>query len=394
MTNLYSLSASLFYLFPFATFAISDIYVDSATIIAEQGNEIYANGLMQAKLRINYKLREGVSFKSLTLLEYETGETLSTLGWEVSGTDNGYDHSLGNQRTNQTPYDNQSISIYKYLSTKKSNTYINICIQLVTTKDSQDQTYSTCYDPGIYQGFTSLYAHRPPKYYDSDFAFSTKRYMFKEYSGTFEEKEKIDIAGQVFSLYATSTIPRNIRFRLQDSAKDKILTDNNFKTDQRKEIAYKYEYGTPPSTEAGKADETLYIGYKSMYFYDMLNSAGQPTESIYFHYYDIAQSIERKKQVKAFTDSEIVNILEVSFYKNSFMWTDTSTSPPSLKNTSYRCWIKDTNNYSCASILESPLYTTDVSKSLIGKTSRPFAEIPLVDNFGNQHTIFWIAFES
>ncbi len=392
MTKLYSLSASLLYLSSFAAYAISNTHVDSATVIAEQGNEIYANGLMQAKLRINYKLRAGVSFKSLTLLEYETGKDLKELGWTVSEQDNGYDHSLGNQRITPAIEEKKSVSVYRYLSTTTSNTYLNVCIELVTIEQSgQTQTYSTCYDPGIYQGFTSLYAHRPPKYYDSDFAFSTKRYMFKEYSGTFEDKSKIDIAGQVFSLYPTSTIPRNIRFKLnlKDQDKDKVLTDKNFRTDQSKEIAYKYEYESPPTTEAGKKDESLYIGYKSMYFYKMLDSAQKPTENIYFHYYNLHDKQEKTKQVKSFTGNEIVNILEVSFYQNSFMWTDTSNKP----HISYRCWEKDNNNYQCVSITQPKIYNVVKPKYTIGKFSRLFAEIPLVDNFGNEHTIYWTAFE-
>lgn len=393
MKNLYPLSFSLFCLYSFAAHAISDIHVDSATIIAEQGNEIYANGLMQAKLRINYKLRTGVIFKKLTLLEYETGEKLNNLNWIESDIDSGYDHSLGNQKTQQILNRKQSQILYKFLSTTKSNTYLHVCIELETTKDTQAQTYSTCYDPGIYHGFTSLYAHRPPKYYDSDFAFSTKRYMFKEYSGTFAEKDKIDIAGHVFSLYPTSTIPRNIRFKLQNKEKKNILTNKNFFTDQAKEIAYKYEHESPPTTEIGKKDENLYIGYKSMYFYDMLDNQGKPTESIYFSYYDIAQRKKRENEVKAFTDNEIVNILQVSFYKNSFMWTDTTTSQPHL---SYRCWEKsdDKTKYQCESIVPPHMYNVVKKKSAIKKVSKPFAEIPIEDNFGNQHTLYWTAFES
>lgn len=372
----------LLILAPLTTYA--EVHIDAATLVSEHGTQIYGNGQMQAKLRLNYRLRPGVKLESIALKEYETGQALEKVGWQVSETDNGFDHSFSHQKHHQhKSVQTQNQHLYRYVSTNKKNQYINICFEITTSKDSTSQTYTSCYDPGIYQGFVTLHAHRPPKYYNSDFLFSKKIHMFKEFSGNFSEKDKIDIYGQVYSLYPTYNIPRNVRFRLKN--KDKLLTQNNFETDQAREIAYQYLHESKPSTEEGSGDETLYIGYKSIYFYEMKGRNGKLVDSLYFSYYDLGQNQKRSKQVKAYSDNEIVNILEVSFYKNSFMWKD------------YRCREKegDTTKYQCNSFKDS---TTDKSitknKSEIQKVNHQFAEIELVDNYGNHHTIYWTAFES
>ena len=77
--------------------------IQKLAIYLEQGENIYANGRMQAVVRIEYKLAPGSQLTRHVLRTYGTEEDIKNAGWKIDSTSNGYDHNIGSSRMASTP---------------------------------------------------------------------------------------------------------------------------------------------------------------------------------------------------------------------------------------------------------------------------------------------------
>lgn len=179
--------------------------VDRATIDLVQGSQIFANGKMQAMVRVQYKLMTGATVTSITLKEFGSEEELKTLGWTVSETDNGFDHNIFSSRAN-VPYENFDSRFVPskgkeylnlYISTEKSNAKINTCFVINAKKGTVTSTFSTCKAYDSDRGTVVLHSLRPPVYDGRDFELEDVKDDFYV-----KEGNNVSVAGKVHVIRA------------------------------------------------------------------------------------------------------------------------------------------------------------------------------------------------
>ena len=102
----------------------------------DQGESIYANGNMQAVVRIEYKLAPGVEMKRHVLRTYNTDDDIALSGWNISTESNGYDHNIGSSRmmASAPRQSEKSSFVTYYLSTDQANLN-KICVMLQSEKE-------------------------------------------------------------------------------------------------------------------------------------------------------------------------------------------------------------------------------------------------------------------
>jgi hypothetical protein len=191
------LAASFLY-FPFANADELDTkngppgsHVRSATINLEQGGTIYANGKMQATIRMGYELSDGVTLNRYILRRAWTDQDINISGWGTSSIDNGFDKNIQNYYDEsffESPSEKSQSGNYKtiYVTADRSNanSSLNMCLVLYTTKSQSEQIYSTCYDESIVDGMVTISAIHPIIYSANDFEIKYQ----KQIRGNFYEK--------------------------------------------------------------------------------------------------------------------------------------------------------------------------------------------------------------
>ncbi len=368
-------------------------HIKSAVIEVTQGSQIYANGEMQAVVRVLVELREGATWnKNFKLYEFETRKTLDSLGWTVSEVDNGFDHNIVESRNSIEEY-NTSEKQYKikYISTTNNNSNIKMCFEIETEKGEEKSTYSTCDTYGLDKGTAEIFAKRPYTYYASDFIFSQKQVAFSLKSNQLIPDTSVyqeDIKGEIYGLRTATHIPRNISFTLLN--KEKVIEIKNIQSDinsQRitanstKSVVRKYNF-QDKSTTSDK-----YLGYQEAYLYNITGLS--PTTGRYsaiFRFINFNMSstknyqVENKNFLKA-GDGYIVDILDVSYYRTTFMinedrcWHDTA-------NKKYGCQAYKTDQTSTDTEHKTYPDTTPLNENV-------FYQFNLQDNFGTKYSLLW-----
>ena len=165
-------------------------HVRSATINIEQGSTIYANGKMQATIRMGYELSDGVTLDRYILRRAWTDEDINLTGWGTSLTDNGFDKNIHNyydENFSESSSKKSQSGNYKkiYVTADKSNanSTLEMCLVLYTTKNQSQQTYSTCYDSSIVDGMATISAIAPVTYSANDFEIK----YHKQFVGNYYE---------------------------------------------------------------------------------------------------------------------------------------------------------------------------------------------------------------
>ena len=165
-------------------------HVRSATINIEQGSTIYANGKMQATIRMGYELSDGVTLDRYILRRAWTDEDINLTGWGTSLTDNGFDKNIHNyydENFSESSSEKSQSGNYKkiYVTADKSNanSTLEMCLVLYTTKNQSQQTYSTCYDSSIVDGMATISAIAPVTYSANDFEIK----YHKQFVGNYYE---------------------------------------------------------------------------------------------------------------------------------------------------------------------------------------------------------------
>lgn len=381
-------------------YSAPSLHLKYLTVIAEQGSEIYGNGLMQSKIRIDYSLHDDVQLTLLRLKEYETGSLLSAIGWNESDTDNGYDHNIEyigqsfNASSSQDPIvefrpveskSNVNQYKYKYLSTSKSNAFLTLCVEATTKKGGETKTYSTCYDPGIYHGKATIYAHSPLKYYESDFKITDKIEVVLKMYGAHKEYEKYLLIAYTQSLVADNFTTRSKTFKVLNR---KVLTDPTFISGKSNESGNQYKKFEPPSSKQEKPEP--YIGYSGYYLYKQLDRFGKPADYINFEYYDPNSESDQSFLVRSYTPNSIVNILRVDYFKNAFMLAiDHAINAWCEKN---KKGITEDRYFLCSYIGRKGSYLKPHS-IIYQFRDKAFMEILLEDNYGNRFTYVWDIYE-
>ncbi|ODS10594.1 hypothetical protein [Vibrio scophthalmi] len=161
-------------------------HVKSASLHLEQGNRIYANGRMQAVVRVGHDLADNVTLKSIKLKRMYHDDELAPLGWNVSSDDNGFDKVINNKDNFNYQYFNDSNYSWLFVSAEEQNenSDIEICVELETSLNNEIKLYSTCSDDGIINGFVRISAIASKKYSVNDFSLDYSHQLF---NNTYEE---------------------------------------------------------------------------------------------------------------------------------------------------------------------------------------------------------------
>ncbi len=370
-------------------------HINSATIEVTQGSEIYANGRMQAVIQVQVELKDGVTWdNNFDLYEYDTKIPIKNLGWIDSDTDNGFDHNITSSRSTIEVYtDSGKKFATKYISTTNSNSRITMCFEIKTQKNGTESTYSTCDKYGIERGTAEILAKRPYTYYASDFEFTQKQVAFKLTSNYLKSEStteyQTDIKGEIYGIRPAANIARNVFFKLVNT--ENLITITNQDEDSQKIIANSSMSAIRKYTfKDASISEKNYLGYQESYLYNITGNSpttGQRSALFQFINYNKAEGATKEYQVEKMPfyqvgDENIVNILDVSYYRDTFMinkercWNDTASklyscrrynnSDPSSKNT-YPMF------YPLSTALNDQLYY----------------QVKLQDNFGNEYSLLW-----
>lgn len=350
-------------------------HVKTAFIDISQGKRIYANGKMQAVVKVYVELMPKVTWdQQVELLEFGTGEELSNLGWTISDTDNGYDHNIGGLRslsisTINDENEQKYLYVQKFISTTNTNSQIKICFQ-IQTKKTTTQTYSTCYKAGIERGTGTIFAQRPDAYFASDFEFTPSKTIFRKLANGGPE---LDIEGVVYSLRPSAYMPRTTRFKMINT-KDVQVIDNKTKVsfDANSDNAVMKSYNL---------EATGQILYMEAYFFQVTdNSTDTGGKSFrFFHVFLDGAGRFPYELVTQNSSESIINILNVKYGRQTFMYKSERCGLSSAKQT-YDCTYYD---YSTGSLKKK-----SEPKTIKLDSVRKYT-IKIEDNFGNNYDLLW-----
>lgn len=185
--------------------------VNSASLHLEQTDTIYANDRMQAVVRVNYDLADGVVLKSAKLKRMFHQDDIANLGWNVSDVDAGYSKQIFEGRSedvSQIQYQNTSEYSWLYVTAEPRNAHSNvdICLELETELNGKSSTYSTCTDSGIDQGSATLNAIPAKTYGSQDF--------YLDYHGHIHNRAHEDVF--LFKLKKSQNISSNTTFKVKE----------------------------------------------------------------------------------------------------------------------------------------------------------------------------------
>lgn len=152
------------------TFSPPGSHVKSTALFLEQTDTIFANGRMQAVVRIQHDLATGAKLESIRLKRMYHYDELEPIGWKVSSVDNGFDKII-NRNIDNYQYINVHDYSWLYVSAdeKNANNSITICAELETSLNNEVKLYDTCRDGGIQNGSVTISAIVPKKYSINDF---------------------------------------------------------------------------------------------------------------------------------------------------------------------------------------------------------------------------------
>ncbi len=385
----YSINGLLFFLLIAASFnhakAIqikSPKNTPSGVITLVEGETIFANGAMQSKVRVvlNDKTLD-ISNYNINLKEYATGTDLGSLGWTVSTTDNGFDHSFNAISS----YSNQNLLLsdevlqnYKnlFISTSNENSRIIICFEI---EDKEKTTlFSSCHDHGIDRGTVEIYASRPYRFSSADFEETSKMKIFHVGKETENQASKTtpfatfqnELIGYSYGLKAGSAVPREFRFTFinPESTEKYTLIKENFDADRRK--AY--------IRTAGFSD----ISYLERYLFMPPKNSFSIEDSLKFSVYNISAQKKGTYTVFPTGDEQIIHILEVQYFNHSFMLDDMHCYDPDI--------AKPDINYVCYKTTSSSTsyFTYPKDNTTWDKMYNQYSvDVKLQDNFGTIHNI-------
>lgn len=349
----------------------------SAIISLHEGDVIFGNGKMQSKVSVklmNHSIQ--LDDYHITLKEYGTENDLAAMGWKVSEIDNGFDHSYKplSDRTQKMIRTNEDAYKVFYISTENVNSNIHICFTL-TEKKSKKVAYNTCRDHGFERGTIEIYSKRPYRFTIADFVETKKveifRVRYKKTKQTFDELNYLDeIVGYSFGIKPRSSVPRDFKFKYVDEQTDKFkMKRSNFVADRRYAFA-RTSYSETPS-------------YIELYFFE----TNPQHSSIDFSVYDIQGNKNGNYKVFSTGAENILNILKVDYFNDSFMLDDMHCydPEPSNFNEKYKCY-KTTS--SSSSYYSAPKDDTTWDKMY----NQYEVKIKLQDNFGSEHTLLIQAF--
>ncbi len=384
----HSINSLLFFLFiaaPFsdakATQIKSTNNIPSGIITLVEGETIFANGAMQAKVRVVLNDKNlDISNYDIKLKEYATGTDLSSLGWTVNTTDLGFDHSfnaVSSYKDQSSKLSDNALKNYAdlFISTTNENARIIICFEI----DNKEKTtlFSSCHDHGIDRGTVEIYAARPYRFSIADFEETPKVKIF--HVGTNKQKStlnpitsfKNELIGFSYGLKAKPSVPREFRFTFINPEKNdkyKLIT-KDFDADRRN--AY--------IRTAGFGD----ISYLERYLF-MPQKKGVPLiqNSLNFSVYNISAQKKGTYAVFPTAEEHIIHMLEVHYFNHSFMLEDMHCydPDPAKPETKYTCYKTDSS--------ETSYFTLNKDESTWDQMYNQYGvEVKLQDNFGTTHSI-------
>lgn len=340
--------------------------IKEASIRVVQGNEIYANGKMQAVIRVNYKLKSGARLTSLKLQELNTGRDLSDVGWTVDSTENEYAHNIDRARDINSIQERYPITyVDKYLSTKNANENMTICFEIVSTLEGKTDTYSTCKGEGFTQGAVNVFARRAIEYTNADFSVY---YIHRQFTG----KNNM-IFGDLYGLKAKDNVPRNVSFTV---AAEKIIPFSQAKIliNSDKPGIKNYIRDISPGVTQLNA-----ISYASVYFLktgfdEDSTEEGNKTNYVFTYLMDDTKT-KGYTTIKPYQYRDLLLFLRVAM---NWGRTQYNKYVCNMQDSTYKCWDGVSLTYTRISQSVAALY----------KKSVPSQEITLTDNYGTNHKLF------
>lgn len=333
-------------------------HVRSASIDVVQGNSIYANNNMQSHLRVRYKLRDNIKVTKVTLKEFGSNEELSTIGWNVTETDSGFDHNIGSNSRHTESHllkDAQVEKNYKniYVSTSRSNQGVNICFDIETSNITfETSTYSTCEDEGIINGTAKIFAERPKKFYASDFRLSKiNDFLY----------DKDDHEGALYIVTPEITIPRSIDFKLKNAP-------------------YAGTYFLDSSDSALLSNPIRLSGNHAPLVSQTTTWLLKPTEDTTFQSFKYRGPMIQTKIPTTYYHHAIAYLFHVKYRKDTLLAGNWRC--PTQKNSEGVVYCVVPSNGSAK--LERKLFNLEVKPKVTTKMSE---KITLIDNYGTEHMI-------
>lgn len=325
--------------------------INLATLKLEQGATIYANGNMQAVVRVNLSVAEGVTVTSTKLKEFGTGLDLGSLGYTVSETENSYWHYINGSSSSSISSVGSDETLY--ISTR-NNQNINVCVEVNAELNGSSDMYTTCADNGIQNGTVNIASIVPPRYTNQDFDLSLKKIMMDE----------IHTKVVLYTLKPGNSIPSNIDF-----TSPQFVENLTFWEDSRKQFMHDYQLGEKISSYVGtyalRPDEKINIrilhSVAGREYLDSTSEPGYVTKTI-----DAYQGIDASAL-----------ILNVQYHAQDFLVEE------------YRCDDETTNNfpiYTCTHPNSAPLVYNQIACTLPALTDKS-TQLELIDNYGTTHFV-------
>ncbi len=124
-------------------------HISNVSFPVFDGNNLYANGVMQKEIQLTFNLIPTVSVELVEFLDASTSlPVANNSGWMISNTPNVYDRVIPSDPGTSTPIyqPSGSNSVLKYVSASALATdkTLSICAVIHTISNGMKQSYSTC----------------------------------------------------------------------------------------------------------------------------------------------------------------------------------------------------------------------------------------------------------